>query len=84
MMLVLNRKTDQKIFITHPDGQITITVVEVRGSIVRIGIEAPASAVIERDDMKKPAAPTCWKCGSPEMGDSGGLCWGCFRTEQED
>src|SRR5437763_62546 len=37
-MLVLSRKTEESILI---DGRIRLTVVAIRGNIVRLGIEAP-------------------------------------------
>lgn len=60
MMLVLSRKRDEKIVI---GGGITITVVEIRGDKVRLGIEAPKEvgvhraevwAAIERNKMAAP------------------------------
>ena len=51
-MLVLSRKPGQSIFI---NGDIRITVVSIRGNQVRIGIEAPASVSIFRDELCEPA-----------------------------
>jgi len=47
-MLVLTRKTDQKILIGN---DITITVVAVSGDAVRIGIEAPKDVKIMRQEI---------------------------------
>ncbi|MCA9158459.1 MAG: carbon storage regulator [Planctomycetales bacterium] len=47
-MLVLSRKAGQRIVISE---EITITVLEVLGSRVRIGVEAPASVVIRRSEL---------------------------------
>ncbi|MGI6417803.1 MAG: carbon storage regulator [Thermoguttaceae bacterium] len=44
-VLVLSRKRNQKITIGE---KITITVLEVRGSQVRLGIEAPRTMAVER------------------------------------
>ena len=44
-MLVLTRKKDESIFI---DGNITVTVSEIRGGRVRLAIEAPREVRIER------------------------------------
>ncbi|NLZ03168.1 MAG: carbon storage regulator [Pirellulaceae bacterium] len=44
-MLVLSRKRDQQITI---DEKVTITVLEVRGSQVRLGIEAPREMAVRR------------------------------------
>ena len=47
-MLVLSRKPGEKLVI---DSHITITVVEVVGNRVRIGIEAPADVRILRGEL---------------------------------
>ena len=47
-MLVLSRKPGEKVVI---DGGITITVVEVNGGRVRIGIDAPADVEILRSEL---------------------------------
>lgn len=47
-MLVLQRKASEKVIIG--DG-ITLTVAEVQGSRVRIGIEAPANVRILRKEL---------------------------------
>ncbi len=47
-MLVLSRKRDEKIVI---DGNIVITVIEVRGDKVRLGIQAPADVPVHRQEV---------------------------------
>jgi carbon storage regulator len=47
-MLVLSRKKNESIVI---DGRIVITVVEIRGDKVRLGIEAPREVPIHRDEV---------------------------------
>ncbi len=47
-MLVLSRKLDEKIVI---NGNIILTVVEVRGDKVRIGIEAPTDVPVHRKEV---------------------------------
>lgn len=47
-MLVLTRKTDQAI---HIGGDVKITVVDVRGDKVRIGIEAPREVAVHREEI---------------------------------
>ena len=49
-MLVLSRKRDEKIMI---GDDISITIVDVRGKYVRIGIDAPPSVRIVRDELIK-------------------------------
>ncbi len=47
-MLVLSRKKNESIII---DGNIVITVVEIRGDKVRLGIEAPKEVPIHRSEI---------------------------------
>ena len=47
-MLVLSRKHDEKIVIGE---NIVITVVEIRGDKVRLGIEAPVTVPVHRQEV---------------------------------
>lgn len=47
-MLVLSRKKNESIVI---DDRIVITVVEIRGDKVRLGIEAPRDVPIHRSEV---------------------------------
>jgi carbon storage regulator len=47
-MLVLTRKIGERIVI---DNQIVIEVLQVKGNRVRLGIEAPAGALILRQEL---------------------------------
>jgi carbon storage regulator len=47
-MLVLSRKTDESIII---DRRITITVLEVRGDKIRLGIDAPKDVPVLREEL---------------------------------
>jgi len=47
-MLVLSRKRDERIVI---GDNIVITVVDVRGDKVRLGIEAPAEVPVHRQEV---------------------------------
>lgn len=47
-MLILSRKTDQQIKI---GDDITITIIEVRGEQVKIGVEAPKSVKVFRNEV---------------------------------
>lgn len=50
-MLVLSRKNNERITIgSDPATQVVITVVEIRGNTVRIGVEASPRMPILRDD----------------------------------
>lgn len=48
-MLVLSRKKDESIVI---GDNIVVTVIEIRGNKVRLGIEAPEEVPIHRHDAK--------------------------------
>lgn len=47
-MLVLSRQCDESIVIA---GDIRITIVDVRGDKVRIGIEAPGDVPVHREEV---------------------------------
>ena len=47
-MLVLSRKKRETI---HIGSDITIVVVDIRGDNVRLGIEAPASVPVHREEV---------------------------------
>jgi carbon storage regulator len=47
-MLVLTRKPGEQIVI---DEQITVTVLELQGNRIRLGIEAPKEVPIERKEL---------------------------------
>jgi carbon storage regulator len=49
-MLVLTRKRDEKIMI---GDDIVITVVEIRGDKVRLGIEAPRDIRVDREEVRE-------------------------------
>jgi len=48
-MLVLSRKVGEKIVIGN---QIVVTVLEVKGRQIRLGIEAPADVSVWRGEIK--------------------------------
>lgn len=47
-MLVLSRKRNESIVI---DNRIVLTVIEIRGDKVRLGIEAPKAVPIHRSEV---------------------------------
>ncbi len=49
-MLVLSRKLGEKIYI---GDNIAVTVVEIRGGKIRLGIEAPRSVQVVREEIAK-------------------------------
>jgi carbon storage regulator len=51
-MLVLARKTAQKLIIIGPDGlPITLTILDVKGELVKLGLDAPQSVSIYREEI---------------------------------
>lgn len=49
-MLVLSRKRDESIFI---GDEVVITIVDIRGDKVRLGIEAPKEVSVHRREVKE-------------------------------
>ncbi|MBU1052864.1 MAG: carbon storage regulator CsrA [Proteobacteria bacterium] len=47
-MLIITRKADEKIII---GDDIVVTIIEVKGSVVKLGIEAPKSVSIHRQEI---------------------------------
>lgn len=47
-MLVLSRYKDQKILIGN---DVVVTIVDVRGDKIRVGIEAPKGVVVNRSEL---------------------------------
>ena len=63
-MLILTRHIEQTIMI-GPD--ITVTVLGVKGSQVRLGIEAPRDMAVDREEIRerKDAEKAGWADGGP-------------------
>ena len=47
-MLVLSRRTNQSVIISH---DVVVTVLEVRGDVVRLGISAPRDVSVHREEV---------------------------------
>ncbi len=47
-MLVLSRKVEESIWL---DEQIKVIVLDIRGDVVRLGIEAPKSISVDREEV---------------------------------
>ena len=47
-MLVLSRKSGQRVMIGN---DVIVSIVEVRGSTIRVGIEAPRSVPVHREEV---------------------------------
>ena len=67
-MLVLSRRPNESIVI---DEKIVITVIEIRGDKVRLGIEAPRDVPIHRSEVyeaiQKSAGPVGTSDDTPAM-----------------
>jgi carbon storage regulator len=48
-MLVLSRKKNERV--VFGEGEIVVTVVEIRGDKVRLGIEAPKDLPVHREEV---------------------------------
>jgi carbon storage regulator len=48
-MLVLSRKLGERIVV--PNCELTITVVAIQGNVVRLGVEAPATIPVHREEV---------------------------------
>ena len=63
-MLVLSRKSGERIVIGH---NVTVTVLEVRGSRVKLGLAGPIDVSIHREELERhinacPPALSCADC----------------------
>lgn len=50
-MLVLSRKRDEEIVIGDGAAQVVVTIVEIRGDKVRLGINAPSDVPVHRREV---------------------------------
>jgi carbon storage regulator len=50
-MLVLSRKSGQKIVV--PECKVTITILEVQGNRVLVGVTAPTTTAVHREEVWK-------------------------------
>jgi len=50
-MLVLSRQKDESIVIGDGDDKVVITIVDVRGDKVRLGIVAPRTTSVHRKEI---------------------------------
>jgi len=48
-MLVLTRSVGERLIIG--DGEVTLTILDVRGNQVRIGIDAPKDVAVHREEI---------------------------------
>jgi carbon storage regulator len=64
-MLVLSRKRNEQLVI---GGDIVITVIDVRGDKVRLGIEAPSSIPVHREEVLVAIQKEPHGCEKPPVG----------------
>ena len=62
-MLVLTRKVGEKIVV--PQCQLTVTVLEITSSRVRLGVSAPAGVAVHREEVAETdfhkGQSSCWR-----------------------
>jgi carbon storage regulator len=63
-MLVLSRKPGESIVV--PQCELVITVVAVKGKMVRLGISAPVTTVVYREEVWHDAVARAPDCPGPE------------------
>ena len=63
-MLVLSRKVGESLVIGE---DITVRVVEVRGDVVRLGIDAPRSVSVQRQELLEELVDRNRESASPDV-----------------
>lgn len=61
-MLVLSRRTGESVVV---GDEITVTILEVRGDVVRVGIDAPRSVSVHRAELLAELASSNQGAASP-------------------
>jgi carbon storage regulator len=61
-MLVLSRRVGESVVI---GDDVTVSVLEVRGDVVRVGISAPRSVAVHRAELLEQLEPTNKQAASP-------------------
>ncbi len=69
-MLVLSRRVGESIVI---GDDVVITVLDVRGDVVRVGVDAPRSVQVRRQELLVELAETNRAAASPERSAVAGL-----------
>lgn len=66
-MLILTRKLGESI--TIGDGSITVSVMEIKGRQVRLGIEAPPNTPIHREEIFAKIKESNEQAVNPDLND---------------
>ena len=69
-MLILTRKPGESIFI---GGDIKVTIVEIKGHQIRVGIDAPSELRIYREEIYLQILEENQRAAEAAMGGAGGL-----------
>lgn len=64
-MLVLSRRVGDSVVI---GDDVVVTVLEVRGDVVRIGVDAPRSVAVRRQELLTELADSNRAAASPDQG----------------
>lgn len=65
-MLVLSRRVGESVVIGAGSAEaVTVTVLEVRGDVIRLGIDAPRSVAIHRAELLAEVADANTEAASP-------------------
>ena len=66
-MLILTRKSGERITIGN---DIVITLLEIKGSQVKLGVEAPKSVIIHRQEVYEAIKKEQGRANGPQHGDA--------------
>ena len=69
-MLVVSRRAGESVVI---GDDVTVSVLEVRGDVVRIGIDAPRSVAVHRSELLQQLAQSNKEAASPSEDAVGSL-----------
>jgi len=63
-MLVLSRRAGESVVV---GDDVTVTILEVRGDVVRVGIDAPRSVKVHRAELLEELAASNQQAASPDQ-----------------
>jgi len=71
-VLVLTRKTNQRVVIETPGGDIVVTVTAIRTGVCRLGVEAPRGYRILRQELARRDPPPARAGRFPKVANPSG------------